>query len=246
MHNPFIRKLEHGADLTEADRVTLRNVTARTRYVDGHRDLVVEGDRPEDVRLVMSGFAYRYKMLANGQRHIMAYLVPGDICDLHVAILGEMDHSIATLCRCEIVDIPQSTVDDLTANHPRITRALWWATLVDEGITREWLVNVGQRPAEQRIAHLFCELHARLDSVGLVQSDRFELPLSQLEIADSMGLSAVHVNRCLQELRGRGLIVSRAKTLEILDLERLKAFAEFNPNYLHLKSRPAMPRTAAA
>ena len=246
MPNPFIRKLEHGADLTEADRATLRTVTAKTRRVGGHRDLIAEGDRPEDVRLVMSGFAHRYKVLPNGRHQTLAYLVPGDICDLHVAILGEMDHSIATLCPCEIVDIPRTTVDDLTANHPRITRALWWATLVDEAITREWLVSLGQRPAEQRIAHLFCELHLRLSAVGLVTNDRFDLPLVQSEIAETMGLSPVHVNRCLQELRGRDLIVFKAKTLDILDLGRLRALAGFNPNYLHLTPRPKEARTAAA
>lgn len=237
MYNPLILKLEHGADLTEADRVTLRGVTARTRSVAAHQDIIKEGDRPDEVRLMMSGFACRYKVLADGRRQIMAYLVPGDFCDLHVAILGEMDHGIATLSPCEVVEIPRATIETLTRDQPRITRALWWASLVDAGTLREWLVNMGQRPAEQRIAHLFCELHARLNAVGLVKSDGFDFPLTQHELGDSMGLSTVHVNRTLQELRGRGLIAFRAKVLNILDVKRLSAFAGFSPNYLHLQPR---------
>ena len=237
MHNPLIQKLEHGADLNEEDRVKLRSVSAKTRQVNSHKDIITEGDRPDDVRLVMSGFAYRYKILADGNRHIVAYLVPGDFCDLHVAILGAMDHSIATLSPCEIVEIPRTTIEDLTTNHPRIIRALWWATLVDAAITREWLVNVAQRSAEARIAHLFCELHVRLNLVGLVKGERFELPLTQREIGDTMGLSTVHVNRCLQELRGHGLIVLQSKTLKVLDIGRLRAFAGFNSDYLHLTAR---------
>ena len=232
--NPLIMKLEGGADLTDDDRRTLRTLTSTTRRVDKHRDIIREGDEPADVHVVMSGFAYRYKSLANGKRQILAYLVPGDFCDLHIAILGRMDHSIATLSPCEIVDLPRTVIEDISANHPRITRALWWATLVDEGTLREWLINLGRRPADQRIAHLFCELHRRLTSVGLVIGHTFELPLTQQELGESTSLSTVHVNRTLQLLRGRGLIAFRAGTLTILDIEGLSAFSEFNPDYLHL------------
>lgn len=185
----------------------------------------------------MEGFACRYKLLPDGRRQIMAFLVPGDFCDLHVAILGEMDHSIGTSWGCTVVDIPRSTVDDLTANHPRITRALWWATLVDEATLREWLVNMGQRDADRQTAHLFCELLVRLQAVGRASADGFEFPITQEDLADTLGVTSVHVNRVLQEMRGKGLIEWKSKRLRIPDVERLKAFAGFDPKYLHLGRR---------
>ncbi|KAB1071127.1 Crp/Fnr family transcriptional regulator [Methylobacterium soli] len=230
-------KLEHGARLTDADRDILQDISSQPRRVEATRDIISEGARPENVHLVMEGLACRYKLLPNGQRQIMAFLVPGDFCDLHVAILGEMDHSIGTPWGCSIVEIARATVDELTVHHPRITRALWWATLADEGTLREWLVNMGQREADKQMAHLFCELLVRLQTVGCASEDSFEFPISQLDLADTLGISTVHVNRVAQELRSEGLIIWRSKRLRIPDLARLKAFAEFDPKYLHLKRR---------
>ncbi|XYD12114.1 Crp/Fnr family transcriptional regulator (plasmid) [Methylobacterium sp. NMS12] len=235
MTNPLIMKLEHGADLNDEDRALLRNLSARTRHVGAKQDIIREGERPEEVHLVMEGFACRYKLLPDGRRQIMAFLVPGDFCDLHVAILGEMDHSIGTGWGCTVVDIPRATIDDLTAHQPRITRALWWATLADEGTLREWLVNMGQREADRQMAHLFCELLVRLQAVGRASEDSFDFPISQADLADALGVSDVHVNRVLRELRIKGLAEWKSKRLHIPAVERLKAFAEFDPKYLHLQ-----------
>lgn len=235
--NPLIAKLEHGAELTDADRAVLQNLSSRTRRVTSHHDLIPEGESPEDVHLIMEGFACRYKLLPDGRRQIVAFLVPGDFCDLHVAILGEMDHSIGTGWGCTVVDIPRATIDDLSAHHPRITRALWWATLVDEGTLREWLVNMGQRGADRQMAHLICELLVRLQAVGRASEDSFEFPITQQDLADTLGVTSVHVNRVLQELRAAGLVEWKSKRLHIPDVRRLKVFAEFDPKYLHLKRR---------
>jgi CRP-like cAMP-binding protein len=160
-------------------------------------------------------------------------LVPGDFCDLHVFILKEMDHSIATLSRCTVVKIPRQCILELT-ERPAIARALWWAALVDEATLREWLVNIGARPAEQRLAHLLCELLSRLRVVGLADGGQYELPVTQQELGDTTGMSNVHVNRVLQRLRRDGLITLKDKNLVILDVNRLNAFSGFTPNYLHL------------
>jgi CRP-like cAMP-binding protein len=237
MENPLIAKLERGAELREDDRRLLRELVARPRGIGPREDLIQEGDRPEDVHLVMGGFACRYKLLPGGERQIMAYLVSGDLCDLHVAILGEMDHGISTLSACEIVFIPRQTVEELTEKHGRINRALWWSTLVDEAILREWLVNMGRRAADKQLAHLFCELLVRLQVVGRADGNSYELPVTQAELADTLGISPVHVNRLLQQLRGDGLITLKGKDLTIDDVQGLMAFAEFNPNYLHLRRR---------
>lgn len=237
MSNPLIRKLEHGARLTDDDRNVLEEICRKKRQISANQDIITEGARPENVHLVMNGFACRYKLLPDGRRQIIAFLVPGDFCDLHVAILGEMDHSIGTPWGCSIVEIPKETIDELGRNHPRIMRALWWATLVDEGVLRSWLVSMGQRTADKQMAHLICELLVRLQTVGYADADTFEFPLSQVDIGDTLGLSVVHVNRTLQVLRGNRLIVWKYKRIHIPDVKRLEAFADFNPRYLHLVSR---------
>lgn len=202
--------------------------------IDAHQDIIREGDSPSNVILVLDGFACRYKILPDGSRSIFAYLVPGDFCDLHIFILSAMDHSIATVSPCTIVDIPQSRVLELS-ERPAIVRALWWTTLVDEATLREWLVNMGQRDAESSIAHLFCELHLRLKGVGLSDGGEFSLPITQTELADTMGLSNVHVNRSLQSLRSQGLVTFRQRRIVIPDVNNLRSFCYFNPNYLHIE-----------
>ena len=173
--NPFIRKLESLAPLSEVDRAVLEKVSADARAVPSGADLIREGDAPNGVYLVMEGVACRYKLRAGGARQIMAFLVPGDFCDLDVAYLQEMDHAIGTLSACEVVRIQLETIQDLIQNHPGIARALRLATLVDEATLREWLVNVGRRSAEERIAHLLCELRLRLRAVGRSTDDEQRL-----------------------------------------------------------------------
>ena len=236
MPNLLTRKLEAFAPLPEADRRLLDDVVRGPREVGARRDLIREADRAENVQLILEGFACRYKILPDGRRHIMAYLIPGDFCDLHVFILRAMDHGIATLSPCRVVAIPRARILELM-ERPAIARAIWWATLVDEATLREWLVNIGARSAEHRVAHLLCELLLRLETVGLTSDGRYELPLTQAEIADTMGLSHVHVNRVLQRLRAEELITLKSGALVILDVPRLKEFSGFNPNYLHLAER---------
>ena len=183
---------------------------------------------------MLEGFTCRYKLLANGKRQIVAYLIPGDFCDLHVFILKAMDHSIGTLSPCRVVDIPRHRILELI-EQPGIARAMWYTTLVDEAKLREWLLNVGQRDAVPRIGHLLCELLARLQVVGLVTDNSYELPITQAEIGDTTGLSFVHVNRSLQQLRDRGFIQYKSKQIVIKDLTGLTEFTGFNPNYLHLQ-----------
>lgn len=234
--NPLIRKLEAFAPLPEADRRLIEHVTRFSQVVGPRVDLVREGDTPNAVRLIIEGFACRYKILPDGTRQIMAYLVPGDFCDLHVFILKAMDHSMATLSPCRVVEILRPQILELM-ERPAIARAMWWAALVDEATLREWLVNVGARPAEQRIAHLLCELLLRLETVGLTDGNHYELPITQTELGETMSLSLVHVNRVLQRLRKDGLITFAGGHLVILDVKRLKALGGFNPNYLHLSNR---------
>lgn len=233
--NPLIRKLEQFVRLSTADRETLMRASAsRVRRFGPRVDITHEGDRPRDVHLILSGWAYRYKQLEDGRRQIVSFFLPGDMCDLNVFILKEMDHSIGTITSVTLADLSREFFDEISTGYPRIATALWWETLVNAAIQREWIVNLGQRSASERMAHLLCEIFFRLRLAGLTRHDSCELPLTQADLADATGLSKVHVNRTLQELRSAELIALRDKTLTVPNLERLMSAGLFNANYLHL------------
>ncbi|HEV7251965.1 MAG TPA: Crp/Fnr family transcriptional regulator [Mesorhizobium sp.] len=239
MSNALIRKLEGFGPLREDDRQWLDSITNAPQEVAADVDLIREGDNPEGVHLILEGLAARYKLTTEGQRQLFAFLIPGDFCDLHVAILKRMDHSIVTLSPCKVVFIRAQTIRQLTEGRPALLRAFWWCALVDEATLREWLVNLGQRRAELRIAHLFCELHVRMKAVGLTTDGSFELPLTQVELGDTVGLSTVHVNRTLKELREAELVTVRGKRIVIPDVARLRAYSGCDPASLHLREHEA-------
>ncbi|MDQ3247170.1 MAG: Crp/Fnr family transcriptional regulator [Pseudomonadota bacterium] len=205
--------------------------------------MIREGGQPEAVFLILKGWAYRYKHLEDGRRQILAYLLPGDLCDIQIFLFEKMDHSIGLLSDAVIVKIPSAEILDLMDRFPRIERALLWGTLVDEATLREWLLNVGQRFALQRVAHLFCELCVRLAVVGLVdEEESFTLPLTQADLADTTGMSAVHINRTLQRLRSDKLVSTSHGRLKILDFARLAEIAGFQETYLHTDGPPIEQR----
>lgn len=239
MPNALVRKLEGYAPLDASDRERLLDVCEKTVVIEADRYITRIGDSPKDVVVILEGFAVRSKLLRDGRRQIFAFLVPGDFCDLHVAVLDQMDHDILSMMPCRVAQISRDAVREMTETRPKLAKALWWCTLVDEAILREWLVNLGQRDAEQRIAHLFCELHTRLHAIGLTTDGSFSLPITQNELGDTMGLSAVHVNRSLRSLRDAGLVSFRGRVIQIPDVERLQHFADFDPSYLHLRHGPA-------
>lgn len=234
--NPLIRKLEQFVRLSAGDRAILtRAVATRVRQFGPRSDIEREGDQPTDVHLVLSGWACRYKQFEDGRRQVVSFFLPGDMCDMNIFILKEMDHSIATITSASIVDLPREFFDEIRANHSRIATALWWETLVSAAIQREWTISLGQRTATERMAHLLCEMYLRLRLVGLTDGNSCEFPLIQSDLAEATGLSKVHVNRTLQELRSSGLVVLRGKTLTVPDLEQLMSAGLFNANYLHME-----------
>lgn len=230
---PLVRKLEAVGGLPEADKNALNDLCQDVREFKADRNIIREGDRPNYVHLIISGWAARYKLLPNGQRQITAFLIPGDFCDLHVTVLEQMDHNIMALTPVTLACIPAKVMEQLPVERPRLTRALWWSTLVDEAVLREWLVSAGRRNAYQALAHLLCELHARLQRVNMVNDHQFELPVTQEELADALGLTAVHVNRTLQRLRREGLIQLLERKVTILNSQGLCKVAGFDPSYLH-------------
>lgn len=240
MVNPLISKLGRFIDLDEREIAALDQLARNPRRVKANADLITEGTKPENVFLLMEGWAFRYTLLENGARQIFAYLLPGDLCDVHVFMLDKMDHSIGLLSDAQVVTVPADEMLDIIDRFPRIERALWIATLVDEGTLRQWVVNIGQRKAFERIGNLFCELWVRMRSVGLVNdTNQFDLPLTQTELADTVGLTSVHVNRTLSRLREQKLIKLPGGRLTILEPERLAELTGFNEHYLRLHPTPA-------
>src|SRR5215207_4142247 len=237
--NPLIRTLGSVFALTEDERQALEALPMQVMVIKDDQDIVRMGDRPSRSCLILSGFAATYKVTAGGKRQIVSFAIAGDIPDLQSLHLKTLDTSIATISTCRVGFIPHEALREISTRYPRIGAALWRETLIDAAIFREWVMNVGQREAYQRMAHVLCELLVRLRAVGLVEDHACDLPITQSEFADAIGTSNVHVNRVLQELRAEGLIELKGDRLFVPDWDRLKQMGEFDPTYLHLETEQA-------
>lgn len=233
-HQRLIRKLETIARLTDADRQAFNGLPLRIRAFEADTDLVRDGDKPSECCLLVEGLACRYKLLGHGGRQIMSFHVPGEIPDLQSLHLRVMDHSLGTLTRGVAAYIPHEAVGRITERSASVTAVLWRESLIDAAIFREWLAGIGRRTAHQRVAHLICEFFLRMRPLGLTRDGTMDLPITQAEFGDALGLSTVHVNRVLQDLRAEELITYKGGQLRIDDLARIQRLADFDPTYLHL------------
>jgi len=233
--NPLLRKLDSIADISDEEKQAILDLPAAVKVCEADVDIVREGECSTDCVLILNGFVCRYKIMPDGRRQIMGFYILGDIPDLQSLHLHVMDNSLVALVRSSIALIPRKSLRDMLRRHPDLSDVLWRDTLIETAMVREWLIGLGRRSAYQRIAHLLCELHVRLRAVGLARENGCELPITQTEFADALGLSTVHVNRVLQDLRRDGLIVLRGSMLEIPDWRALQDAGEFDPAYLHLK-----------
>jgi CRP-like cAMP-binding protein len=232
---PLIMKLERVFALSADERQAILSLPARMTDIKADQDIVRLGDRPSRSCFILDGMACTYKISGEGKRQIVNFHIPGDVPDLQSIYLGVLDVSIGTITPCRVGFVPHEAMRELCAKYSRIAGALWRETLIDAAIFREWITNVGQRPAPSRIAHLMCEFVARFRVVGLADGNTIQFPITQSEIGDATGLSNVHVNRSIQALRKQGLISLQDSTLMVLDWERLCEFADFDPIYLHLR-----------
>ncbi|GJD35449.1 Crp/Fnr family transcriptional regulator [Methylobacterium aerolatum] len=235
--HPFVRKIETVAlfDLSLAEREALSTLPVQVTRFDAHQDVVKEFDRPTRCFAVLSGLAATYKTTPEGRRQVMAYHVPGDVPDFQSLHLEVLDFSISAVTDLSIGFVPHGALRTMFEDHPRLAGAFWRTTLIEGSLAREWALNNSRREAYPRMAHLFCELMVRLDAVGLVQEDSFALPLTQYELGDALGITSVHVNRVLKELRDSGLITLSGGRLTVHDVAALRTVAEFDPTYLHLR-----------
>lgn len=231
---PLVRKLASIHPLTEDEMRAVLDMPVHLREVAAGQDIVRQGDRPSQCCVLLEGFGFRYKVVGDGSRQIMSFHIPGEMPDLMSLHLTTMDHSLGALSRATIGFISHQDVRRLIRHHPHIGDALWRDTLVDAAVLREWMVGMGRLDARSRIAHLFCELLVRMEAVGLAQGKRTHLPMTQGVIADAVGMSTVHVNRIVQELRADGLIALQNGILTVIDWNGLQRVADFDPTYLHL------------
>jgi CRP-like cAMP-binding protein len=241
MHeHPLIRKLEsQGLALTDEELSSLLDMPVQIETLRADQDIVREGDRPTRSCLVLDGYAAMYKVTPTGKRQIVAFHIPGDIPDLQSTQLEVLDTSLGTLTRTKVAFIRHEAINHVCERHYRIARVLWRQTLIDAAIFREWVVNVGRREALNALAHVMCEFVIRMRAMGLSDGEECELPMTQAELGDAMGISTVHVNRTLQELRAAGLITLRGARLTVLNWAGLREVGEFDPTYLHLRPQAA-------
>ena len=239
MHDhPLIRKLEsQGLRLSDEEQAALLGMPMQVESIRADQDIVREGDRPSRSCLILEGYAAMYKVTPSGKRQIVAFHLPGDIPDLQSAHLEVLDTSLGTLTPAKVAFIRHEVINEVCERHYRIARALWRQTLIDAAIFREWVVNVGRREALNALAHVMCEFVVMMRAVGLAEDHQFDLPMTQAELGDALGISTVHVNRTLMELRAAGLIKLAGAKLTVLDWDRLKELGEFDPTYLHLNKQ---------
>ena len=238
-HQRVLRKLESIFDLTDHDRAAIYRIPLIPRVFKAGQDIVREGDRPSQCCALLEGFACRHRVMPTGKRQIFSFHIPGDMPDLQSIHLDVMDHNLTALVTSEIAFIPHDVVRELLRSRPHISDALWRDTLIDAAVFREWIANVGCRGAYARTAHLLCELFVRMAAIGRTIGAAYPMPVTQQDLGDALGLSTVHVNRTLQELRANGLISTQRRSVVVEDWEGLQEAGEFEPTYLHLRKEAA-------
>jgi CRP-like cAMP-binding protein len=232
-----LMKLRARDEISAQEEQAIRAAIAEQVSARADQILIRPGEELSHSTLLLDGLACRYKDLSNGQRQITELHVAGDFLDLHSFTLKRLDHHVMTLTPCTLATVPHRNLEEITERLPHLTRLYWFGTNLDAAIHREWEVSLGRRSALSRTAHLFCELHARLGVVGLTDGDSYDLPLTQTDLAECLGLTSVHINRTLKELREMGAVEFRGGRVEIRNRPALEKVAEFDPSYLYLEKR---------
>jgi len=230
----LVDKIQRTMSLNEEDRLAVAALPWRTQRLQRGATIVSRGDRPTNCFLVHSGFVIASKHIANGVEAVSGLFVPGDMPDLFGLYLDVMDTDMRAATDCTIALVDHGAVKRVCSQYPKLNAAFWQQTLLASAILREWVITVGHRSAHARLAHLFCEVMVRMTEVGLSSDFRCPFPFTQVAISEISGMSIVHVNRSLQELRGAGLISFDGKELEIRNWDGLKLVADFQDDYLHL------------
>jgi CRP-like cAMP-binding protein len=238
MIETLLLKLRARDEVSPEEEKALRDLIAEVEDVPAKKTVLRRGEPLTRSILLVDGMMCRYKDLRNGKRQITALHVTGDFLDLHGFTLKQLDHDVMSLCPSRVAYAPFDRLTRLTENFPHLTRLLWFSTNLDAAMHREWELSLGQRAGAEKAAHLLCELYTRLEIVGLTREWVYDLPINQTELGECLGLTVVHTNRVLRELRERGFADFARGSVAIRDIDGLKAFAEFDPTYLYLGMSP--------
>jgi CRP-like cAMP-binding protein len=230
----LIARFESRVSLTSEEREAIRSMPFELRTYPIHSYLVREGDRATSAKLLIDGLAYRHKVTVEGARQILSVHIAGDFVDLEGSLVPIADHNVQVLSTCTVAQVPRDALVAIIHKHGAVAHAMWIETLVDASIYREWVVNVGRRDSRQAMCHFLCEFGRRLESAGLAKAHGYELPMTQEQLADTLGITPVHVNRVLRDLDHEGVLVRHKRFVEVPDWERLRKLAGFNDLYLHL------------
>ena len=238
--NPLAARLAGFAPLSDSDRQAAdRLLATHVRSVRPRRDFAREGEAPNAIFVILEGWAARYKTLPDGRRQIVGLLVAGDVCDLNIMVLKRRDHGLCAVTEVKVAELPPPALERLLESRAPIAQAIKAHELINASIQREWTLSLGQRTAYERIAHLMCEMYFRQRAIGLADGLSCDFPITQIDLGEATGLTAVHVNRTLQALRADGLIELRSRRLTIRDLPALMRAGLFSADYLHLEEARA-------
>jgi CRP-like cAMP-binding protein len=233
---PMVRNLAYRVDLDAEDRRAILGLPFVVKTIERNHFIVRERERTTHSCVMLSGYSVRSKVVGTGERQIVTVHMKGDTVDLQNSLLGIADHSVQGLTTSKVAQIPRDQIMRLAEERPQVGRAMWIETLVEGSISREWVANVGRRDARTRLAHLFCEFAVRMKVAGLAEDNQIELPMTQEQLADSTGLTAVHVNRTIRGMETEGLIERpHARAVLFSDWRRLAEVGDFDSNYLHLR-----------
>ncbi|MET3997757.1 CRP-like cAMP-binding protein [Bradyrhizobium sp. S3.9.2] len=244
-HRKLIARLQAVGALSEQDQAKLARMPYKLKTLGNGEYVVRQGDRPTCSTVVMSGFLARQRVIST-RNQISSFYIAGDMPNLHALHLPVMDHELCSVGNSMVASVPHVYLKELMNDSPGITQAFWRETLIHAALYREWVENLGSRHALGRIAHLLCEMAGRLELIGALDNgSSFRLPFTQQNVADACGLSVVHVNRTLQELRQHGLIEWRNHIVQFLNRTALEDIAEFDRGYLHALETDRSPIRSA-
>jgi CRP-like cAMP-binding protein len=240
--NRFLHKIAYLLPLSSEEEASVQFLTTRGRAVRAHTELIRQGAAYRYGYLLQTGWAIRTKLLPDGRRQILNFVLPGDVVGLAASFFTTADYAVTTLEQSRVTVLPLARMAVFFQRQPRLGATLCWQLAQEEALVSEQLVNVGRRDAYTRVGHLLAELYWRLDTVGLVQHATYTLPATQPMLADALGLSAVHVSRTLRRLRQDGLVVVNGHRVVLDDLPALERAVDFDHTYLHVTAAPVWLR----
>lgn len=242
MAHAVVRKLHQYESLSADDARMLSELLCDRKAFLGHADIVRDGDRTDFALAILSGWAFRHKVLRDGSRQITAFLLPGDFCHLNALAGAPMDHGIAALTPVTIARIGRSQIERLVTGHPHVAKAIQVSQFADEARLRTSIISLGRKDAAKRVGYLLCDLWGRADAIGLMDHDCLDFAPTQADIADAVGLTPVHVNRVLRRLREMGLVTLSGRCLTILEFDQLARMCGYEVSAFVTRRASMAPR----